>query len=61
MPSSAVFHKFKHGQLRSGGPNGPVVKSRAQMLAIYESEKKNEQETGSPDRPRKHMKPRKSR
>ena len=61
MPASLVFSKFKHGQLRSGSPNGPVVKSRAQMLAIYESEKRNEEQTGSPDRPRKRMKPRKSR
>jgi hypothetical protein len=40
MPYDEVMHKFKHGTLHSGGPNGPVVHSRAQALAILESEKK---------------------
>lgn len=51
MPSSEVLHKFKAGQLHSGGPGGPVVKNRKQAIAIMLSEKRNEQETGSPDRP----------
>jgi hypothetical protein len=50
MPASQVFSKFRRGALHSGGKSGPVVKKRSQMLAIYESEKKNEDETGSADR-----------
>lgn len=50
MPASQVFHKFKHGELHSGSKKGPIVKSRAQELAIYESEKRKEDETGSADR-----------
>ena len=42
MPSSEVMHKFKHGELHSGGPNGPKVHSRQQAIAIMESEKRNE-------------------
>ena len=42
MPSSEVFKKFKNGELHSGSKTGPVVKSRAQELAIFESEKKIE-------------------
>lgn len=40
MPWDAVPGKWKAGQLHSGGPNGPVVKSRAQMVAILLSEKR---------------------
>jgi len=28
------MHKFKHGQLHSGSPNGPVVTDRQQAIAI---------------------------
>ena len=57
MPSSQVLHKFKAGQLHSGGPGGPVVKSRKQAIAIMLSEKRNEDETGSPDAPARGKKP----
>ena len=30
MPSKNVMHKFKAGQLHSGGPSGPVAKNRKQ-------------------------------
>ena len=29
-----VMRKFKRGQLHSGSPKGPLVKSRSQALAI---------------------------
>jgi hypothetical protein len=32
------MHKFKHGQLHSGSKRGPVVKNRAQAIAIGLSE-----------------------
>ena len=32
------MHKFKHGELHSGSKKGPVVKSRAQAIAISLSE-----------------------
>ena len=32
------MHKFKHGELHSGSKNGPIVKSRAQAIAIGLSE-----------------------
>ena len=51
MPSSLVPKKFKAGQLHSGGPNGPIVTNPKQMVAIMLSEKRNEQQTGSPDTP----------
>lgn len=53
MPSSQVMHKWKHGQLHSGSESGPVVKSRAQAIAIMMSERRNEEDTGSPDRPKR--------
>lgn len=40
MPASEVFHKWKSGQLRSGGPSGPKVTSQKQAVAIYLSEKR---------------------
>lgn len=40
MPYTEVMHKFKHGQLHSGSPSGPPVKSRAQAIAIMMSEKR---------------------
>jgi len=52
MPSRLVPGKFKRGQLHSGSKTGPVVTSRKQELAIYESERRNEQEHGSADAPR---------
>lgn len=32
------MHKFKHGELHSGSKKGPIVKSRAQAIAIGLSE-----------------------
>lgn len=32
------MHKFKHGTLHSGSKKGPIVKSRAQAIAIGLSE-----------------------
>ena len=56
MPASEVPEKWKSGQLHSGGPNGPVVphtkKGQKKMVAIMMSEKRAEEETGSPDRHR---------
>lgn len=46
MPSREVPGKFKRGELHSGGPNGPIVHSHAQMVAILMSEKQNEAEHG---------------
>ena len=43
MPSSQVMHKFKRGELHSGGPNGPVVTDPAQAKAILMSEHREEQ------------------
>jgi len=42
MPSSEVMHKFKHGELHSGGPDGPKVTNRKQAIAIKMSEERNE-------------------
>lgn len=39
MPYDQVMHKFAHGELKSGG-SGKTVKSRAQAIAIMESEKR---------------------
>lgn len=50
MPASEVFEKYAAGKLRSGSKRGPKVKNRKQAVAIYLSEKRNEDETGSPDR-----------
>jgi hypothetical protein len=33
-----VMHEFKHGQLHSGSKKGPLVRSRAQAVAIGLSE-----------------------
>jgi hypothetical protein len=38
--------KFGRGQLHSGSKSGPVVKNRKQAIAIFLSEKKNEDEHG---------------
>lgn len=45
-----VMHEFKAGSLRSGGPNGPVVKDRKQAIAIALSEAR---EAGQQAAPRK--------
>lgn len=42
MPSSAVMGKYKSHQLHSGGPAGPVVKSKEQAIAIMFSERRAE-------------------
>lgn len=46
MPSSAVLHKWKAGELHSGGPGGPVVKDQKQALAIMFSERRKEAANG---------------
>lgn len=46
MPSSEVMHKWKSGQLHSGGSSGPKVKSQAQAVAIMMSEKRKEAQHG---------------
>ena len=35
-----VLHEFKHGELHSGSKKGPLVKKKAQALAIAMSEKR---------------------
>lgn len=35
-----TMHEFKHGTLHSGSKKGPVVKSRAQAIAIGLSEQR---------------------
>ena len=44
MPSREVLGKYRRGQLHSGSKSGPVVKDRAQAVAIMLSEKRNEDE-----------------
>lgn len=61
MPSSQVMHKFKHGELHSGSKSGPKVRNRKQAIAIMLSEKRNEDETGSADRPARGKKPTRSK
>lgn len=40
MPGvKATLHEFKHGTLHSGSKRGPIVKSRAQAIAIALHEK----------------------
>ena len=40
MPGvEATLHEYKHGTLHSGSKHGPVVKSRAQAIAIALHEK----------------------
>jgi hypothetical protein len=51
------MHKWKHGQLHSGSKGGPLVKNRKQAIAIMMSEKRNEDETGSADLPKRGKKP----
>lgn len=61
MPSATVMHRWKKGTLHSGGPQGPTVKNRKQAIAIMLSEKRNEDETGSPDAPKRLRPQRKKR
>lgn len=35
-----IMHEYKHGELHSGSKKGPVVKSRAQAIAIGLSEQR---------------------
>lgn len=46
MPSSEVLHKWKAGELHSGGPGGPAVHSQKQAVAIMLSEKRKEDANG---------------
>lgn len=46
MPSDQVMAKWKAGKLRSGGPNGPRVKSQGQAVAIMLSERRKEASNG---------------
>lgn len=38
--------KFSRGELHSGGPKGPIVKNRAQAIAIAASERDKEKANG---------------
>lgn len=40
MPYDEVMHKWGKGQLHSGSPSGPKVKSQKQAVAIMLSEKR---------------------
>lgn len=40
MPYDQVMHKWKEGQLHSGGPEGPKVHNQKQAIAIMLSEKR---------------------
>jgi len=44
MPSRLVMKKFKAGKLHSGSKKGPVVKKKAQAVAIMMSERKKEKQ-----------------
>ncbi len=46
MPASEVMDKWKKGDLHSGGPDGPVIKSRKQAIAVMLSEKRKEEANG---------------
>ena len=46
MPSSEVMHKWKTGQLHTGGPGGPKVTNQKQAVAIMLSEKRKEAKHG---------------
>lgn len=54
MPYDEVMHKWKTGQLKSGG-DGKPVKSQAQAVAIMLSEKKKA-EQGDEEYQPKHIK-----
>lgn len=40
MPYDQVMHKWKSGELHSGGPSGPKVTNQKQAIAIMLSEKR---------------------
>ncbi len=61
MPASEVMAKWKAGKLRSGGPGGPPVKNQKQAIAIMLSEKRNEEATGSADKPARPRRNRKGK
>ena len=46
MPSSEVMHKWKTGQLHTGGRGGPKVTSQKQAIAIMKSEERTEAKHG---------------
>ena len=56
MPYTEVMHKFKHKKLQSGSKKGPLVKNRAQALAIMLSEKKSGVGLGPSENPMKGKK-----
>jgi len=59
MPSSKVLREFKSGSLHSGSKSGPIVKDRKQAVAIFLSERRDEE---AEEHARKRLKPtRKSR
>jgi Family of unknown function (DUF6496) len=61
MPSSKVMHKYKHGKLHSGSKKGPVVKDRAQAIAIKMSEERAEKKSGGKYPEKKSAKAREKR
>ena len=49
MPGvEGTMHEFKHGKLHSGSKKGPIVKSRAQALAISLSQARKAGQKVSP-------------
>lgn len=42
MPSKNVLKKYQAGKLHSGSKRGPVVRKKAQAIAIMLSERKKE-------------------
>lgn len=42
------MHRFKHGDLHSGSSHGPLVKNRAQAIAIALSESRKHRDMGGP-------------
>lgn len=42
------MHKFKVGALHSGSKKGPIIRSRAQAIAVMLSEKRKEQQGKKP-------------
>ena len=61
MPSSQVMAKWKAGKLRSGSKQGPPVKGQKQAVAIMLHEKANEAEYGTPDKPKRGEKPKRTK
>jgi hypothetical protein len=51
MPFTSVadeMHRFKQGQLHSGSPKGPIVKSRKQAIAISLSQARKKKGSSNP-------------